>query len=132
MLRTRNTTALSLVIAISMAASSAYAQTSQVEPEDKDYELDTVVVTASKTGAQELQSVPLAVQAFSGEDLKVRNINTIDDLISSVPGAYEGQRQSVASMRLARNRAKGSAAPAAATRTVIHPSATTSMMSRSS
>jgi iron complex outermembrane recepter protein len=97
MLRTRNTTALSLVIAISMAASSAYAQTSQVEPEDKDYELDTVVVTASKTGAQELQSVPLAVQAFSGEDLKVRNINTIDDLISSVPGAYEGQRQSVAS-----------------------------------
>ena len=62
---------------------------------DKDTAEDgTIVVTASKTGAQSLQQVPLAIQAFSGEELKERNINTIGDLVSSVPGAQEGFRQS--------------------------------------
>ena len=54
----------------------------------------TIVVTAQKTGAQSLQQVPLAIQAFSGEELKERNIETIGDLVSSVPGAFEGFRQS--------------------------------------
>ena len=53
-----------------------------------------IIVTAQKSGAQELQDVPLAIQAFSGEDLKERNITTIGDLVSSVPGAFEGFRQS--------------------------------------
>src|SRR6185369_14991313 len=60
-------------------------------------ELEEVVVTAQKAGAQSLQEVPLAIQAFSGEDLKTKNITSIDDLVSAVPGAFEGQRQSVAS-----------------------------------
>ena len=55
---------------------------------------DEILVTASKTGTQELQEVPLAIQVFSGEDLKERNITTIGDLVSSVPGAFEGFRQS--------------------------------------
>jgi iron complex outermembrane receptor protein len=56
-----------------------------------------VLVTAQKSGAQSLQSTPLAIQAFSAEDLKERNVTSIDDLVSMVPGAYEGQNQSVAS-----------------------------------
>src|SRR6185312_6229266 len=60
-------------------------------------ELQEVTVTAQKSGAQSLQSAPLAIQAFSGEDLKEKNITSIDDLVSSVPGAFEGQQQSVAS-----------------------------------
>jgi iron complex outermembrane receptor protein len=56
-----------------------------------------IVVTAQKSGAQTLQKVPLAIQAFSGEDLKERNINSVADLISNIPGAFESQRQSVAS-----------------------------------
>lgn len=56
-----------------------------------------IVVTASKAGVQSLQQVPLAIQAFGGEDLKERNITTIGDLVSSVPGAQEGFRQSNAS-----------------------------------
>ena len=56
-----------------------------------------IVVTAQKTGAQSLQEVPLAIQAFDGEELKERNITTIGDLVSSVPGAQEGFRQSNAS-----------------------------------
>jgi iron complex outermembrane receptor protein len=59
--------------------------------------LAEVVVTAEKSNARSLQEVPLAVQAFSGEDMKERNIKSIDALVSAVPGAYEGQRQSVAS-----------------------------------
>ncbi|MBO9711723.1 TonB-dependent receptor [Sphingomonas sp.] len=54
-------------------------------------------MTAQKSGSQALQSVPLAIQAFGGEDLKERNISTVDDLVSAIPGAFEGQRQSVAS-----------------------------------
>jgi iron complex outermembrane recepter protein len=53
-----------------------------------------VVVTAQKSGAQSLQQVPLAIQAFGGEELKERNITSIGDLVSSVPGAFEGFRQS--------------------------------------
>ena len=53
-----------------------------------------ITVTAQKAGAQSLQQVPLAIQAFSGEELKERNITTIGDLVSSVPGAQEGFRQS--------------------------------------
>src|SRR6185503_7363668 len=49
------------------------------------------------SGAQSLQSAPLAIQAFSGEELKEKNITSIDDLVSAVPGAFEGQQQSVAS-----------------------------------
>jgi iron complex outermembrane recepter protein len=60
-------------------------------------ELEEVVVTAQKSGAQSLQEVPLAIQAFGGEDLKTKNITSIGDLVSAVPGAFEGQRQSVAS-----------------------------------
>jgi iron complex outermembrane receptor protein len=60
-------------------------------------ELQEVVVTAQKSGAQSLQSAPLAIQAFSGEELKEKNITSIDDLVSAIPGAYEGQQQSVAS-----------------------------------
>ncbi len=55
-----------------------------------------IVVTAQKSGAQSLQKVPLAIQAFSGEELKERNITTVGDLVSSVPGAFEGFRQSTA------------------------------------
>jgi outer membrane receptor protein involved in Fe transport len=66
-------------------------------PRASGTEVQEVVVTAQKTGAQSLQAVPLAIQAFSGEDLKEKNITSIDDLVSAIPGAYEGQQQSVAS-----------------------------------
>ncbi|MEP7245933.1 MAG: TonB-dependent receptor [Gammaproteobacteria bacterium] len=59
--------------------------------------LEEIVVTAQKSGAQSLQSVPLAIQAFGGEELKEKNITSMDSLVSAVPGAYEGQRQSIAS-----------------------------------
>lgn len=96
--RFRNASAVWLVLALSMAAGAANAQSGDsAAAEENDRKLDTVTVTASKTGAQELQSVPLAIQAFSGEEMKARNITTVDDLVSTVPGASEGFRQSVSS-----------------------------------
>lgn len=93
----RTVSVIALVGAMS-ATAIAHAQEDDTGAEPAaDRKLDKVVVTATKGGELELQSVPLAVQAFSGEELKVRNINTVDDLVSSIPGAYEGQRQSVAS-----------------------------------
>jgi len=100
--------AAAAAIAATLAAVSAQAQ---AQPESSGRSQDTanagataapgsaqasgdIVVTAQKSGAQSLQKVPLAIQAFSGEDLKQRNITTIGDLVSSVPGAQEGFRQS--------------------------------------
>lgn len=92
-----------VAIAASLVTSAASAQTTQPASSDSastedDAKKSTagpdIIVTASKTGAQSLQDVPLAIQVFSGEDLKQRNITSIGDLVSSVPGAQEGFRQS--------------------------------------
>jgi iron complex outermembrane receptor protein len=85
-----------------LAATSSFAWAQDATPSSKApraaaAEVEEVVVTAQKAGAQQLQTVPLAIQAFSGEELKQKNINTIDDLVSAIPGAFEGFRQSSAS-----------------------------------
>lgn len=95
----------STVAAIAVCAGmTSYAAVAQEAPEKERAEETPseteapapteIVVTASKTGAQSLQQVPLAIQAFDGENLKERNITTIGDLVANVPGAAEGFRQS--------------------------------------
>ena len=98
MSRTR-VSALGIVVlgATAGVASAQNAPTGSGTGRASGQELEEVVVTAQKSGAQSLQEVPLAIQAFGGEDLKTRNISSIGDLVSAVPGAFEGQRQSVAS-----------------------------------
>jgi outer membrane receptor protein involved in Fe transport len=87
-------------------AAPAYAQTAETVPPPPSTEQKAkshsdesadIVVTAQKTGTQSLQSVPLAIQAFSGDTLKERNINNVAELIAAVPGATLSQQQSVAS-----------------------------------
>lgn len=94
------------VIAVALLSAPVQAQSTGAGSSDQEKAQDQklvpdqpadIVVTAQKTGAQALQSVPLAIQAFSGVELREQNINSVADLVSSVPGAYEGQRQSVAS-----------------------------------
>ncbi|MEO9132236.1 MAG: TonB-dependent receptor [Sphingomonas sp.] len=106
-------TAATLAIASALLSPAAMAQTttaqtdpsqptpqSQTSPTASDDQSNTtadqndIIVTASKTGAQSLQKVPLAIQVFNGEELKKRNITSVGDLVSSVPGAFEGFRQS--------------------------------------
>jgi iron complex outermembrane recepter protein len=83
--------AVGTAVAAALQAGGAHAQSTTPAS------VDEVVVTAQKAGAQSLQEVPLAIQAFAGEELKERNITSIGDLVSAVPGAFEGQRQSIAS-----------------------------------
>ena len=82
---------------LSAVSTAVLAAMSGVASAQSSPDVDEVVVTAQKSGAQSLQDVPLAIQAFSGEQLREKNITSINDLVSAVPGAFEGQRQSVAS-----------------------------------
>ncbi|OYX66093.1 MAG: TonB-dependent receptor [Sphingomonadales bacterium 32-64-17] len=83
--------------ALALAMTSATVQAQSANDEGaataRD-DSDMIVVTASKTGAQNIQDVPLAIQVFDGDALKERNISNIGDLVSAVPGAQEGFRQS--------------------------------------
>lgn len=91
-------------LAVSASWGAAHAQQAAAAQEDprraaaeSASAVQEVVVTASKTGGQALQTVPMAIQAFSGEELKARNIGSVGDLVSTIPGAFEGFRQSVGS-----------------------------------
>ena len=47
--------------------------------------VETVVVTASKTGERDLQSTPLAVSVLSGEELRRSESQTVEDLAGQSP-----------------------------------------------
>ncbi|WP_420140104.1 TonB-dependent receptor [Sphingomonas sp.] len=50
-----------------------------------------IIVTALKSGAQRLDKVPVAIQAFSQETLNQRRVRDGADLIQLIPGASEAQ-----------------------------------------
>ncbi len=84
------------------AGTTAHAQTQDAGSQrssarDSESDEGEIVVTADKSGERRLQEVPLAIQAFSGEELKEKNITDVASLVSAIPGAFEGQRQSVGS-----------------------------------
>jgi outer membrane receptor protein involved in Fe transport len=55
--------------------------------------IETVVVTAAKTGAQSVIATPMSVQVLSGQELKEKHISDIHDLITTaVPGASEEEQ----------------------------------------
>lgn len=76
-------------------STNSVESTSPQAAETESAETDDIVVTASKSGAQTLQSTPLAIQAFTGEALKEKNIQDLTDMIGSIPGAAQGSSQSV-------------------------------------
>ncbi|MAM38792.1 MAG: TonB-dependent receptor [Erythrobacter sp.] len=92
-------TALAGVAPVALLASaSAHAQDQQppsdaASPaEDASAEDNVIVVTATRQGAQTLQDVPLAIQAFTGEQLQERGIQETTDLVTSIPGASVGEQ----------------------------------------
>jgi len=96
----RTTGLLTSVCAVALAAAFSgpvFAQSSNSGSNNAIESLETVTVTATKGKAEVLQKVPMAVQVFGAELLKDRNIENISDLVSSIPGIVEGQRQSAAS-----------------------------------
>ena len=73
-----------LATAAAFAGAPAHAQ-------DRGRDQDEIVVTATKTGEQQLSDVPMAIQAFDGNSLLERNIREGIDLIELIPGASQTQ-----------------------------------------
>lgn len=85
----RETLALLLLATAAGGSCEVHAQSSSGSPA---VELQRVVVTAPKTQAQAFIEAPLTVQVFSGEELSARNITTISDLVTAIPGAAQGEQ----------------------------------------
>jgi iron complex outermembrane receptor protein len=88
--------ALSLTCALLAAAALNNSGLASAQSVGQSEAIEEIVVTATKSGEQKLQSVPLAIQAFSGDSLKEKNIGDVNDLMSSIPGAALGQDNNVA------------------------------------
>lgn len=97
-----------VILGLALMPAGAFAQSTPdvppqgPDPVSKNFDhknppVADIIVTASKSGNQRLLKVPMAIQAFRGEDLRERNINNVDDLISSVPGIVDNQNVSAAS-----------------------------------
>lgn len=76
--------ALAAALVLPSVAAPAHAQQT-----DEQVTYDTVVVTAQRR-EQSLQEVPVAVTAFSAEQLRSANIETIQDLALRTPGLAVG------------------------------------------
>jgi outer membrane receptor protein involved in Fe transport len=79
---------LTAAITIVFAALPAWSQSSGADSAN-DQLLEEIVVTATKSGSIALDKVPIAIQAFSKETLKLRGVYEIKDLITVIPGASE-------------------------------------------
>src|ERR1700719_3897996 len=79
------------------AAGAAYGAATPDEASAPTVALQEVVVTAQRR-SENVQDVPIAIQAFTGETLKQLNVTSFDDLIRylpnvSAPSAGPGQDQ---------------------------------------
>lgn len=95
--RIHNGAALAALSVCLMSTAAAAQDAADATTSANGTATDEIVVTAEKSGGRPLQKVPLAIQAFGAEELKEKNITDMASLVSSIPGAFEGQRQSVAS-----------------------------------
>ncbi len=99
MLRTHKVALSGIAIHAFVVSAVAQAQVATPVPSDTPSTTMTereaeaeIVVTGSRQGAQVLQRVPLAIQAFSGDQLVNGGIREVTDLASAVPGASQGEQ----------------------------------------
>lgn len=79
-------TSLFLVLWCAATAASHAQQVEDSQTAAKpDQGLAEVVVTATKTGAQSVQTTPIAISTFTGDQLSESNIQTVQDLQGYVP-----------------------------------------------
>ncbi|MFD2166855.1 TonB-dependent receptor [Thalassotalea euphylliae] len=83
---------VALAIVTSLFVSAAHAQEESTENKEDDSYLETITVTAQKR-IQNLQEVPIAVTAFSGDEMGEAVIKDLYDLQKAVPalGAFQSQ-----------------------------------------
>ncbi len=97
MLRTQKTALVGVAMHALVIGTAAHAQVATPAPAESSTATDSeaeseIVVTGSRQGAQVLQRVPLAIQAFSGDQLVNGGIREVTDLVSAVPGASQGEQ----------------------------------------
>ena len=95
-------TVLTLVLGVAsggLSVGAAYAQ-------DEDGERDEVIVTAQRR-AQAIQDVPIAINAFSGDQLEASSINDVADLPMVTPSLFVNSTGSAASDTTIRIRGVG-------------------------
>ncbi len=83
--------AMTALPALAQVAAPAKANAAQTTSDTPAVDGEDIIVTASKTGAERLNRVPQAIQAFTGATLKERNIRDGADLIQLIPGAAQTQ-----------------------------------------
>jgi len=83
--------AIGLVLAAT-AVTTVQAQDTESQDESQTREVDRMVVTATRTEAQDMQSTALAVQAMDGETLDEMGVDNFDDLQASMPGINAASR----------------------------------------
>ena len=80
--------------AIAMCAThgTAYAQENEQADTERTGGFDEIIVTAQKRESS-LQETPLAISAFSGDQMEDRGIDDISNLQSYVPNLHVGSEQ---------------------------------------
>ncbi len=77
---------LALSVAISMIlAGQAVAQQEESSDESEGYGFEQIIITAQKR-SESLQETPLAVSAFTGDELREDGVSTVEDIGSRTPG----------------------------------------------
>lgn len=62
------------------------------EDEGLSFDLDQIVVTATKT-EKKVRDVPAAVEVITKEEMEKRNIKRVDDALKTIPGVYFDQKK---------------------------------------
>lgn len=73
------------VAALTCALAIGFGSPAFAQADDRDTTVDTVVVTAQKV-EQNLQDVPIAITAFSAEQLRVNRADSVLDIAQRTPG----------------------------------------------
>jgi len=77
---------------LAATATTLQAQDNDANQDEGSREIETIVVTATKTEEVDLQAAPVTVQAVGAEELNQQNIGNFDDLRNSVPGLNAASR----------------------------------------
>ena len=92
----RNVHSLSIAGIVTMVmwvGAAAHAQTdgAPAHTETDTDELESITVTAQRTGAQVEQRVPVAMSVYTGDDLSKNVANTIKDIVAQTPNITVSQ-----------------------------------------
>ena len=80
--------ALAVLCAVSSMGFAGYA--SAEESEHPEFMLDSMVVTATRT-MKELKEVPSSVSVVTAEEIKERNVTSVQEALQYMPGVYMAQ-----------------------------------------